>query len=88
MTLRILTFYLPALTLWLTGCGTYAYHTGALRRNLANEEYEQAIENQMMVYNLVKQQAKQSTGEMGNNEDEEENEQTIQALYNLVQIKF
>ena len=48
MTLRILTFYLPALTLWLTGCGTYAYHTGALRRNLANEEYEQAIQNLSM----------------------------------------
>jgi hypothetical protein len=42
----------------------------------------------MMVYNLVKQQVKQSTGEMADDEDEEENEQTIQALYNLVQIKF
>lgn len=31
----------------------------------------------MMVYNLVKQQAKLSTGEMQENEDDEENEQTI-----------
>ena len=34
---------MPAL--WLGGCGTYATHTGAFRRSLANEEYDQAVQN-------------------------------------------
>lgn len=49
-------------------------------------DHTQAIENQIMVYNLVRMIANGGNDE--NLEDCEETEQTIQALFNLVQIKF
>ena len=44
------------------------------------EDYQSAINNQLMVYSMLKQLF--TLGES------DENEQTIQALYNLVQIRF
>lgn len=49
-------------------------------------DHSQAIENQMMVYNLVRVIANDGSEE--SLEECGETEQTIQALYNLVQIKF
>jgi hypothetical protein len=49
-------------------------------------DHAQAIENQLMVYNLVRVIA--NGGNEDNLEECEETEQTIQALYNLTQIKF
>ena len=49
-------------------------------------DHSQAIENQMMVYNLVRVMA--NGGSEESLEECDETEQTIQALYNLVQIKF
>ena len=49
-------------------------------------DHSQAIQNQVMVYNLVRVIANGGNDE--NAEECEETEQTIQALFNLVQIKF
>lgn len=49
-------------------------------------DHNQAIQNQVMVYNLVRVIANGGSDE--NVEECEETEQTIQALFNLVQIKF
>ena len=49
-------------------------------------DHNQAIQNQVMVYNLVRVIANGGNDE--NVEECEETEQTIQALFNLVQIKF
>lgn len=55
----------------------------------------QAIENQVMVYNLVRiianggnELTEETLANVENLEDGEETEQTIQALFNIVQIKF
>lgn len=49
-------------------------------------DYTQAIENQIMVYNMTKILA--NDGIEDDYESSEETDQTIQALYSLTQIKF